>query len=316
MEAHLSGAIKSVGKIFKSITKSWIGKIIIAAVVTYFTMGIGTALLGATGLGLSGTLSAVLAGAIDGAIAGGITSALTGGDIGKGILYGGVGGAVFGGAKELMGIGGAAGAEGASEAASSNIGDTAANIGGEAAAETATGIQEIGLNQEGAMGLGSEAVNAAAEGASTTFTPGTDVVTIPATESPFLAPGVQSSTQGATTTAGSGGLLGDVGTFIEKNPTATMVAGSALMQGVGAGITGNAQANAIEDATAQKIQAEQAQKDAIRQSHDGMNLWTATPDNTPRPTPAQRFDPNNYRSGSWVYDPQVGQIRFIKSQPA
>jgi len=58
--------------------------------------GIGAWAASAVGVGtISVTTAAIVGGAIVGAAIGGITAAVTGGDIGKGLLFGAIGGAVL-----------------------------------------------------------------------------------------------------------------------------------------------------------------------------------------------------------------------------
>jgi len=105
-------------------------------------MGIEIA-LGAVGsfvsFGLAtGVTAVVIGGAVIGAAIGGLTAAVTDGDIGKGMLFGAIGGAVTGGVASLAGGGGGA------------ISGTASSIGGgtttfaEVAGASAGGIWEAG----------------------------------------------------------------------------------------------------------------------------------------------------------------------------
>ena len=112
----MSGVFKSVGKVFKKVAKvvKKVAPIIIAAAAIYFTAGMalgaavpgfgtGSAVtgwlgsVGGTGTFLNGVIAGAVKGAAYGAVIGGATAAVTGGSISKGILMGGVGGAVTGG---------------------------------------------------------------------------------------------------------------------------------------------------------------------------------------------------------------------------
>ena len=101
----MSGAVKSVKKVFKSVTKSPVGKMAVSAAVAYFTAGLGAQVIGATSFAssISPAMGTVLSHAISGAVAGGITSAVTGDKIGKGLALGAAGGAVMGGVQALRG---------------------------------------------------------------------------------------------------------------------------------------------------------------------------------------------------------------------
>jgi hypothetical protein len=77
---------------------------VIGGITTIATMGFGTALAaGMTSAGMSAGTAAVASNAVGGAIAGGMTAAATGGDVKKGMLMGGAGGAVGGYASTLEG---------------------------------------------------------------------------------------------------------------------------------------------------------------------------------------------------------------------
>lgn len=123
----MSGAVKSVKKVFKKVTKSAIGKLVIGGAVAYLTAGLGASVLGATGLAgsLSPTMTTVLSNALSGAAAGGIVSGVTGGKIGQGIMLGAGGGAIMGGVQSMLGnytqVPGTEAAEAAPTASSGNI---------------------------------------------------------------------------------------------------------------------------------------------------------------------------------------------------
>jgi len=70
--------------------------VVAAAAATYFTAGAAAPLI-AEGLGVSAATSGLLAGAGAGALIGGASAGLQGGDIGRGALFGGLGGALSGG---------------------------------------------------------------------------------------------------------------------------------------------------------------------------------------------------------------------------
>lgn len=102
-------------------------EIALGAVGSFVTAGLAT-----------GVTAAVIGGAVIGAAIGGLTAAITDGDIGKGMLFGAIGGAVTGGVASLAGGGGGA------------ISGTTSSIGGgtttfaEVAGASAGGIWEAG----------------------------------------------------------------------------------------------------------------------------------------------------------------------------
>lgn len=289
---------QAVAKVFKAVVGSTIGKIAIAVGIGFLTMGIGSAILGAAELGLSATMTSILGGAIDGVLAGGLTSALTGGNIGKGALFGGIGGAAFGGAKALLGV-------------SSGQGPIADMIAGDPASQAANAVQAVGTTQPGAI---ADPFDEIAGGFQQQGSPGAN---LPAGSIINNPPPLPRPRPDDLVTSQNNGLLGGVGDFINKNPALAMAGGSAIAQGLGSGLLAKGAADATENATAQKIQAEQAATDSIRASHEGLTLpQLGATDTTPRPTPAQRFNPDNYRQGNWVYDPSVGRIMFVRAQTA
>ena len=104
-------------------------------------MGLGAAITAAAidigvGAATAGVIGTVAAGAIVGAGIGTVTSVITGGDIGKGALFGAVGGAVTGGVGSAIGDGASAAAEGAADTA--NAGADTAAAGGDVATTAGT----------------------------------------------------------------------------------------------------------------------------------------------------------------------------------
>lgn len=302
----MSGAVKSVKKVFKKVTKSVIGKVVIGAAAAFLTMGLGSAALGAMGASsafVNSTMGTVLSGAISGAAAGGLTSALTGGDIGKGLLFGGVGGAVVGGLKSALGMvpegaaaGGAPDASSAANAAQ-NVGPLSQNVSPDAIGQAAVGSpQAFGAGPT--IPAAGDALGQAQAGATGAFGSGPAAA---AAASP-----VQTASQG---------LLG----WLERNQT---LAGS-VISGVGAGMMGAAKADSDQDVMRLAMERDEAERAARRASHDGVGtrgLLTdanlAYMDQQPqRPTPTQRFDPISYR-GEYVYDANLGRIVFVPTGQA
>jgi hypothetical protein len=295
----MSGIVRSVKKVFKKVASSAIGKIIIAVAVSYFTAGLGAAFLGATGLatGMSATMTTVLSHAISGSIAGGITSGLTGGDIGKGMLFGGVGGAVTGGVQSALG-------NYTTIPGQTAPGDAAGKIGVEqgvqSPGEASVAVQEIGPPANLDTSAGSVGVPA---GSAANLHP-----------SAGPADGFVGSAKGP---GGSGGLLGGVGDWIEKNPTAATIGASTAIQGIGQGMMASGQAEAATEAAEASRRAEAEKLAGIRGSHEGMTgllnpstVAATRAGQAPRPTPGQRFDPSVYQ-GEYIYDPEKGRIIFV-----
>lgn len=290
----MSGAIKSVTSVFKKVAKSPIGKIAIGAAVAYFTAGIGTAVLGAVGAtGMSATLTTVLSHAISGTIAGGLTSALTGDNIGKGLAFGGIGGAVMGGVQSALG-------NFSTLPGGEPKPTDAAKIGGDAASQTANAVQTTGTAQAGAI--------AAQPAVGGEFAPSLSGADAQIAGTGMLQPGAPTIAATAPATAPASG--GGIGQWVKDNPTATALVGGGLMQGIGSGLLAKSTADATTESTEAKLAAEREKQAGITASHTGTGLLQPGPlDQTPRPKPADRFNPASYAgNGQWVYDPSAGRI--------
>lgn len=321
----MSGPIKAVQSVFKSVTKSPIGKIAVGAAVAYFTAGIGATVLGAVGAtGMSATLTTVLSHAISGTIAGGLTSALTGDSIGKGLAFGGLGGAVMGGVQSALGSYTQLPGQAAATQSAGNVGP-GSQPGQPAASGASAPVQNTGTMQPGAIGNAPSITGpppAATPGMAAPFASPTPVNTGMLQPNQMTVFGAGSSPGGAqaplypyptATTAGTapsgGGILG----FIKDNPAAAAIAGGGLVQGLGSGLMAKGTADAATETAQMKIDAEKEKQAAITASHTGTGLLQPGPlDQTPRPKPNDRFNPAAYSGkGSWVYDPTVGRIVWV-----
>lgn len=317
----MSGPIKAVQSVFKSVTKSPIGKIAIGAAVAYFTAGIGATVLGAVGAtGMSATLTTVLSHAISGTIAGGLTSALTGDSIGKGLAFGALGGAVMGGVQSALGNYTPVGIEDmGGKAATQSAGNVGpgSQPGQPAASGASSNVQLTGTAQPGAIGNAPSITGAPELG---NFPAGFDASNVAGTAVPggtgMLQPGAipplprpRPEGLGAGADASGGGILG----FIKENPAAAAIAGGGVMQGLGSGLMAKGTADAATETAQMKIDAEKEKQAAISASHTGTGLLRPGPlDQTPRPKPNDRFNPASYGGkGSWVYDPTVGRIVWV-----
>lgn len=335
----MSGAVSAVGKVFKKATKSVVGKIAIGAAVSYFTAGLGASVLGATGLAgsLSPTMATVLSHGLSGAVAGGITSALTGGNFGKGLAFGALGGAVTGGVQVALGnftpIPGATPTPNPSQAASQ-----IATGGTDVASQTGSAMQQAGPWQNPDLTAPAWQNPDLPVGDVSGATLGNTGVVPPAGTAPpiqemgniGLPPGsgraagapVGAGQQGAGAgkkATSNTGLLSKAGAWMEKNPTATLVAGSALTQGLGSGLLAKAQADAASERTEAEIAADRERVARTSASHSGVTGLLTPETNvlnqTPRPTPSQRFDPATY-GGTWVYDQNQGRVVWVRNQAA
>lgn len=256
----MSGLLKKVGKVFKSVVKV-VKKVAVPALVVGAVLVTGGAALGAlpalggaggvlASIGIKGTLASVLSGAVSTAAIGAVTSAgmaaISGGNIGKAFVKGGIMGGLTGGALGAAGLIGSSGAFGL-------LGSKAAA--GTAAATAGLGAVPSGILAtnpallptavpSGALGAISNAPNLA----SLVATPGIGAG-VPALGgvSAGLAPLVQAGA-GAVTKTG-GGLLGTlVGTGGVAGPL--LQAGGAFLAGKGQAAAAKAEA---EDAARQRL---------------------------------------------------------------
>lgn len=321
----MSGAVKAVTKVFKKVTKSTVGKFIVAAAVSYFTAGLGASVLGATSFGatLSPTMATVLSHAISGSIAGGITSAISGGGIGKGLLLGAAGGAVMGGVQSAMGnytaipgatataptAGAPTGAAGAA-APSASAGATTPGAVGAAPSTATPTVQNASLTSP----------SAASGGALNAGPGGTPVV--------YVGNGVNSATipTGQSVMTPAGTVLGTgrtgLGGWVDSHPElmGKMISGAAkgaIELAAGGGQGGGTDYAA---ATEQRIAAEQADQLRIQGSHSGTGgLLTASsvPQQKGGLAPSQRWNTPDtaYNNGRWQYDQASGHVVFVPSAP-
>lgn len=326
----MSGAVKSVTKVFKKVTKSTVGKFIVAAAVSYFTAGLGASVLGATSFGatLSPTMATVLSHAISGSIAGGITSAVSGGGIGKGLLLGAAGGAVMGGVQSAMGnytaipgatptaptAGAPTGAAGTA-APSASAGATAPGAVGAPPTTPASAamppVQNAGFVSP-PPGVNS-AVNIGPGGTPVAYMAnGVNSATIPAGQSVMTPAGMVQGT-------GRTGLMG----WVDSHPelTGNMISGAAkgaIELAAGGGQGGGTDYAA---ATEKRIAAEQADQLRIQGSHSGTGgLMTASsvPQQKGGMAPSQRWNtPDSaYSNGRWQYDQASGRVVFVPNTPS
>lgn len=320
----MSGAVSAVAKVFKKVTKSVVGKIIIGAAAAYFTAGLGATVLGATGIGTVGAggvlsvagsevLGTVLSNALSGVVAGGITSGLTGGNIGKGMLFGGLGGAVMGGVQTMLGN--TASVAGYQAPAWVNP-DTAGQAisAGTDAATVASAMQNVGPWQNPDLPIGD--VPGAQLGNAGPYAPGGQPPPVQEMGNVSVPPG------GVATPAPRGLLTGsqttDPGMFgkggwVERNQSLAGGAISGLGQGLLTGQAAETQADAYDRRTQAQIEAEREKAARTAASHEGMNLLTPRTNvisTTQRPTPTARFDPKTY-GGQWVYDSAQGRVVFV-----
>jgi hypothetical protein len=285
----MSGAVKSVGKVFKKVAKvaAVVAPIALAVGAVVFTGGAALGVLPAWGaamtsltssLGASGVLGGVLSGALTqagfGAALGGGIGLLTGGAKGaiKGAQMGAATGAVTGGVMGGMGMNTDPLAPAKKAASDVTVGDAGGDLlvggsGGEgAASQVAEQAQKIG---------------------------------------PFTPPATQPAAAAA-----DNGLL----SVINRNPGLATVAGSAIA-GVGSGLLKGAEADATEQA---RLKAQREERAAISGNYSPAGaglLRQSTVQTGPYPTPGQRFDPRSY-SGQYVYDPAKGRIVFVPNAEA
>lgn len=291
----MSGAVKSVKKVFKKVAKKakTIVPMVLGGAALIYTAGAalgagwaaggwGAAAGKATsflGLAPGSTISNVLTGALTqagyGSALGAATSGIMGGDIAEGAAMGAMGGALSGGI-----------VSGVSGSVSDPIGKAATKFGGGSVSPSAT----------------SAPVNTG----STVGPVNTGAATAPATTpSPSPAP-----TPAPTTPTPSGGMLSHF-----NNPTVIGHAISGLAQGgfsyLGAQEEAEAARKAEEAAMARQTQGQQHIAGNYATSGRGL----VQPNNVQsqdgqRPTPTQRFDPRTY-AGQFMYNPSTGQVEFV-----
>lgn len=320
----MSGALKSIRKTFKKITKSAVGKFIVAAAVSYFTAGLGASVLGATGFGstLSPMMTTVLSHAISGAATGGIMSAVSGGNIGKGLLLGAAGGAVMGGVQSALGnyttLPGAT-PPGTAPAPSTSASGTGANAQGAVASSSgsATGMPAITGGQNVGLAPGVKFASSGVGGSSGGLIPGAQLVdtsTFNGTKT-FFDPATGGNVQIVGT--GRSGLMG----WADRNPDAIgkMVSEGSVgalkvaVSGDGGG-TGRGYAQAMES----RIAADQANQQRIQASHSGTG-GLLRPSDVQQPvggvSPTQRWNTPDtaYGNGKWVFDQSKGRAVFVNN---
>lgn len=268
----MSGVLKSIGKVFKKVTSSTVGKIVLGALAVAAVVVTGGAALGLipgiTGLGgLAASLGAspLLAGVLSAAGTGATIGAIGGLISGKGILKGATTGLLVGAAAggigaALGGIGGAAGGIPAPDLAA----DAGVNIG---STNLVTGAVDGGLGQA-ASGLGTGVAGAVgSSGIGGAIAAGTPAAAAP----------------------GSGGVMG----FLNSNP----LLASGILKGIGGAFTGRPP-NQLD-----LLRAEQKSYDGVIPyrpydvgSIDGLQ------------SPDQRFNTIIYGGGKYEYDPLTGRV--------
>ncbi len=308
----MSGVVKSVKKVFKKITKSKLGQFVVGAAVSYFTAGLGSAVLGAMGASLSPVMTTVLSHAISGAATGGIMAAASGGNIGKGLLMGGAGGAIMGGVQSALNF---TPVPGPAPVKIGPVGSSGLSSG--QAATLGIGQQAIGAGATTAAGAGGSLTSGVGLAAKS----GTGFINVSApgaTPSHYVGYGVNSNTIPAGTTAmtpagmvsgtGKTGVMG----WVERNPDIVGSVASGAVRGglemAGAGDGGND----IEAAKRAQIEADEKAQAAQIASHSvsGGLLQPGTASQPTNPTPPQRWDtPGLGRNGKWVY--QGGKVVFV-----
>lgn len=322
--------IKAVAKVFKKVAKSPIGQIVIGAAVSYFTAGIGSALLGSIAPSIaSGTLlHSVLSSTITGALTGAVTGGLSGGGIGKGVMFGALGGAVMGGVSHSLGLNTGVGADGAA----GNTGPTPNEIGpgtGDLMGGTGTGAEgavgaggssgllkapeTVSLSQSGIPGQ-ARAIPTSAQSAQQAgygATPGGEFAS-----TPVLSPG-PGAAQAAGNVAGlsanaNRGLLSRAEGYFAENPfQASLVKSAAGTAATGlldeTGESYDLRTRAMQEQDNAKLAQEQDNIDWLRASHGGANRGLLTASNY-APPPASRA-PNQSPQG-WRFNPATGRIEY------
>lgn len=278
----MSGALKSVGKVFKKVAKV-VKKVAVPALIVGAVVLTGGAALGALpalgttlgGLGLSTTMTGVLTGAISGAgygaLAGGAVAAISGRNVWKGAMAGGVTGAVTGGVLGGVSPGtvGVKPAPGAPTAAAPTGGGGMLSQPGSALAQSQPGL---GTGLGAGADVGATAVQAA-------------------------APGITATAPAAAAPAAGGGMLPG---FLNTQ------AGAGLVSGVGQGLM------ALAEPDPYKQRAKLIERNYGADGGGGM-LARVQLENKGQPDPKERFDPRYY-GGQYRYDPSRGGVYFMPNE--
>lgn len=131
---------------------------------------------------------------------------------------------------------------------------------------------------------------------------------------------ITSTTTGSTTTPKSDPGFFEKGGFADRNSGA-MTLGGGLINGVGSGVSGMAQASSrtasekIAAANSQALQANQQGFVSGNYSTTGGLLNAQDPTVAGNPTPTQRFDPRSY-GGQYTFDQASGRIKFVPNSGA
>jgi|GEM_PF-6184816 len=315
----MSGAVKSVKKTFKKITKSAVGKFIVAAAVSYFTAGLGASVLGATSFGsaLSPMMTTVLSHAISGAVTGGIMSGLGGGNIGKGLLLGAAGGAVMGGVQSALGnyttLPGAT-PSGTAPAPSASASETGTNAQGAVGSPSgsATGIPAITGGRTVGLAPG---VKLASSGSLMPRAQLVDTSTFNGTKT-FFNPATGGNIQ--VTGTGRSGFMG----WADRNPDAIgkMVSegGVGALKAALSGDGNNGRGQGYAKAMETRIAFNTAEQQRIQASHSGTGGLLRLGD-VQKPvggvSPTQRWNTSDtaYGNGKWVFDQSKGRPVFVSN---
>lgn len=313
--------IKAVAKVFKKVAKSPIGQIVIGAAVSYFTAGIGSALLGSIAPSIaSGTLlHSVLSSTITGALTGAVTGGLSGGGIGKGVMFGALGGAVMGGVSHSIGLGAPA------PGSSSTTGPTAPSATASGAGPTAPGapppatsIPIVGPPPSSQVGVGTSGFSA--QGGGTPYVPisapaGSYQINTAMPNVPTLGGAVTTGSGGITAPSpapSSGGLLSSAVNYLNANPGAASAVMGAASGASNALLDDSDEAYMDRTRTTAELERERLAKeqgniDWVRASHGGPNRGLLTASNY-APPPASRA-PNQSPQG-WRFNPATGRIEY------
>jgi len=270
----MSNVVKGVKKVFKKIVKvvKKVAPIILAAAAIYFTAGAVLALPG-TAAGLGGAVNAITAGLGDGILGGVVRGALT--SAAKGAAIGGIASSVTGGSFTKGAQAGAV---------------TGAVVGGVSggfnARLPAGGGDKGGLVDSGTVTT--SPLDPAALG---------DVTPVNAAGDVAGPPGLGFGEQGAVEEVSRSGLLPRVGEFITKNQD--LVGGA--IKGIGAGLVAGATADADMDLLRER-------SNITRENYAGTDPGRNFSDVTPRGQSGLRYDPSNYGSFQYEYDPKQQKI--------
>lgn len=286
----MSGIFKAIGKAFKAVVKT-IKKVALPALAIGAVVLTGGAALGilpsvgalAGSLGLSSTLTSVLVAGAKAATFGAIGSALTGGNIIKGATTG------------FM-VGGALGAAGALGGLGKGVQTATAAAGSGAPASTAATAAQGATAASGALppvAAGSTFSEAFAPIASSGGGLGTVAAPVAASAAPVAS--IAAPTVAAVPASAGGGVMG----FLNQNP---MIAAMGI-QGLGAGISAKAQADAQKDEQ-NRIAANYGDTSGLYRLPAGQGA--ALPD------AASHY--NNIISGKVMFDRNTGRIVPVGAQ--